>query len=146
MNEVRQPVPSPESVARVALHKFRRIAVFAATAGFAASIFLIFLKLAADRFAPTNIHLQSSFEGACALLWPSAIVLLGAQTFHGGFVLFLLSAILNAGYFVFASMFFAAVFDKAHSRAQVLAPVSVTRRSSSHRSKAERANSSRSVA
>ena len=38
------------------------------------------------------------------LLWPSAILMLGAQTYHGGIVLFLLSSCLNAGYFVLATM------------------------------------------
>jgi hypothetical protein len=146
VTEANQPVPSPERAAKLAFHKFQRIAVFAATAGFAASTILIFLKLAADRLAPANAQLHSSFEAACALLWPSAVILLGAQTFHGGLVLFLLSAVLNAGYFVFASMFFAAVFDKTQSRAQVLAPVPVTGRSASHRSAAQRPTSSRSVA
>jgi hypothetical protein len=127
------------------VEKLQRLARGAAALGFLTSATLMALELAIQRLAPATAQLQSPFEAACVLLWPSVILMLGAQTSHGGIVLFLLSACLNAGYFVFASMLFVATFDKVRSRAHVLAPVAVTRESTNHRG-SERIRSSRSVA
>jgi hypothetical protein len=131
----------------LAMDKFQRIGSRAAAAGIFGSLMLGFLKLAMDRLTPGSAQLQFSFEATCALLWPSAILLLGAQTSRGEFALFLLSACLNGGYFVFAVMFFVAVFDKQRrSRSHVLAPVAATRASVHCRKPEESVASSRSIA
>jgi hypothetical protein len=129
-----------DSATRQAHEKFQRIARYAACAGVATSVLL-----AALRFLPGTASLHSSVEVACILFWPSAILLLGAQSLEGGVVLFIVSAILNAGYFVFATMLVAAVFEKKRARIQAPAKVAVARRSANARLN-ERLGSSRTAA
>jgi hypothetical protein len=128
-----------------ATKKFQRIALRAAAAGFMASVALISLKFLFAQVAPTSASLQSSMEAAYMFLWPSAVLLLGAQTAQGGVVLFLFSACLNAGYFVFATMLLAAALEKFRSRIHVPAKVAVTRRAANARLN-DRVRSSRSAA
>jgi hypothetical protein len=128
-----------------ATDKFQRMAFRAAAAGFTASLALISLKFLFAQVAPTSASLQSSMEAAYLFLWPSAVLLLGAQTAHGGVVLFLLSACLNAGYFVFATMLVAAALERLRSRARIPARVVATRRSANSRLN-DRVRSSRSAA
>src|ERR1700676_1515998 len=116
-----------------ALDNLQRVALRAAIAGFLTSVGLILLQFAIGRFAPASAQLQAFLEAACVLLWPSAVLLLGAQTAHGGVVLFLLSACLNAGYFVFVALLLTTAFDKIRSRARALAPVGVTEQRAGHR-------------
>jgi hypothetical protein len=129
-----------DSTIRQAQEKFQRIAWYAACAGIGTS-----LLLAALRFLPGTASLHSSVEVACIPLWPSAILLLGAQSTQSGAVLFVLSAALNAGYFVFATMLVAAAFEKKHARVHAPAKVAVARRSVNARM-SERIRSSRTAA
>lgn len=117
---------SADAAVKHALDNLQRVALRAAFAGFLTSVVLILLQFAIGRLAPLSAQLQSSFEAVSVLLWPSAVLLLGAQTSHGGVVLFLLSACLNAGYFVFARLLLVAAGDKMRSHSRVLAPVAVT--------------------
>ena len=128
------------SAIRQAHKKFQRIAWSAAGAGVATS-----LLLAALRFLPGTDSLHSSVEVACILLWPSAILMLGAQSTSGGIVLFAFAAILNAGYFVFATMLVAAAFEEKSARVQKPAKVVAARRSANARLD-ERIRSSRTAA
>jgi hypothetical protein len=100
--------------------------VRAAIAGFLTCVALALVQFAIGRAAPSDASLQTSFEAACVLLWPSAVLMLGAQTAQGKVVFFLLSACLNAGYFVFAQLLLVAAFDKIRSHARVLTPVTVS--------------------
>ena len=74
---------SPDKRAAQIMDRFQRIAVRAAGAGLTASVLLGTLKLTMDRMAPGSAQLRASFEAVCALLWPSAMLLLGAQTPRG---------------------------------------------------------------
>jgi hypothetical protein len=96
----------------LAVADLQRLAVRAAVIGFSISLGIVILYMAMPRLAGTNIGMHSSLDGICILLWPSAILMLGAQTYHGGIVLFLLSACLNAGYFVLATMVFVTVVHR----------------------------------
>jgi hypothetical protein len=87
-----------------AVSELQRLAWRAAMIGFSISLGIVLLYGATLRLAGTNVGMRSSLEAICVLLWPSAILMLGTQTYHGGIVLFLLSACLNAGYFVLAAM------------------------------------------
>src|SRR4029077_8730910 len=89
---------------RQAVSELQRLALRAAMIGFSISLGIVILYGTTLRLAGTNAGMCSSLEGICVLLWPSAILMLGAQTYHGGIVLFLLSACLNAGYFVLVAM------------------------------------------
>jgi hypothetical protein len=138
---------SPYKNAKEIMARFERMAVRAACAGIAASMTLGMLKLAIDRVAPGSAQLQVSFEAVCALLWPSAVLLLGAQTPHGQAVLFVMAACLNAGYFVFSAMLVAGLLDKVHSPAQVGMPARVAARAYiGPRVTVKRTSSSRSLA
>jgi len=139
--------PSPNETAKEIMDRFQRIAVRAASTGIAASIMLGSLKLIMDRLAPGSAQLRASFEAVCTLLWPSALLLLGAQTPHGQAVLFVMSACLNAGYFVFGAMLIAGLLDKVRSNAQIGAPARVLARTySSPRVTVKRVSSTRSLA
>ncbi len=116
---------SEEAANRAALDTLQRTAIRAAIAGFLTCVALALVQFAIGRAAP-SASLQTSFEAACVLLWPSAVLLLGAQTAQGKVAFFLLSACLNAGYFVFAQLLLGAAFDKIRSHARVLAPVTVS--------------------
>ena len=94
-----------------AVADLQRLAVRAAVMGFSISLGIVILYMAMPRLAGTNIGMHS-LDGICILLWPSAILMLGAQTYHGGIVLFLLSACLNAGYFVLAAIVFVTVVHR----------------------------------
>ncbi len=64
---------------------------------------------------------------------------------QGGALLFVFSAALNAGYFVFATMMVAAVFEKKQARVHAPAKIAVARRSANARLN-ERIRSSRTAA
>jgi hypothetical protein len=113
------------------LNKFNVIALRAAAGGFIASMILMSAWWELGRFFPSNTHVQSSFEAVCVLLWPSAILMLGAQTTQGAVALFLLSACLNAGYFVFAVSLLALGVEKLRAQSRVLVPVKVASRHAS---------------
>ena len=81
-----------------------RIAAWAAGAGFGFSALAMLLYQAASNGAWGGIELRAAMETLFVFLWPSAILLTGAQTAEGGAILFLFSATLNAGYFVFVSL------------------------------------------
>jgi len=95
-----------------AVAELQRIAVRAAVIGFSISLGIVVLYMAMPRLAGTNTGIRSSLDGICMLLWPSAILMLGAQTYHGGIMLFLLSACLNASYFVLATMVMVTVIHR----------------------------------
>ena len=135
--------PSAGENAKQIMDRFQRIAMRAATAGVSASILLGLLKVSMDRVAPASAQLRASFEMVCALLWPSAVLLLGAQTPRGQAVLFVMSACLNAGYFVFGAMFAAGMLNKVRSRGQVQAPA---RAYATPRVTVKRVSSTRSLA
>jgi hypothetical protein len=127
--------------------RFQRIAVRAASAGVAASAMLGVLKLTMDRMAPGSVQLRTSFEAVCALLWPSAMLLLGAQTPNGQAALFIMSACLNAGYFVFGAMLIAGLLERLRSHDQVVAHARVSSRAySSPRVSVRRTSSTSSLA
>jgi len=133
--------------AKQIMDRFQRIAVRAASAGIAASVILGVLKLITDRAAPGSAQLRASFETVCALWWPSAALLLGAQTPRGQAALFVMSACLNAGYFVFGAMLIAGLLDKVRSQAEAAAPGRLLARAySSPRVTVKRVPSTRSLA
>jgi len=137
---------SEEVANKAALDLLQRTAIRAAIAGFLTCVALALVQFAIGRAAPSDTSLQTSFEAACVLLWPSAILMLGAQTAQGKVVFFLLSACLNAGYFVFAQLLLVAAFDKIRSRARVLAPVTVSSQRLSSRHVTDEIGSPRPVA
>jgi hypothetical protein len=137
----------PEDHAKMIMDRFQRLAVRAACAGITASVLLGLLKLIMDRVAPGSAQLRGSFEAVCALLWPSAALLLGAQTSRGQAVLFVMSTCLNAGYFVFGAMLIAGLLDKIRSNPQVGAPAGVLSRAYSRpQVTVKRVSSTRSLA
>jgi hypothetical protein len=115
-----------------ALDHLQRLALRAAIAGFLTSFALGGLLLLMQRLAPVAALFQTSFEAVCVLLWPSAVLMIGAKSAHGGAVLFLLAACLNAGYFVFAALFIAAAVDRFRSHSRTLAPVAISHQRSNH--------------
>jgi hypothetical protein len=90
--------------------QLQRLALRAAMIGFCISLGIMILYMAMLRQGASAGEMRTSLEAICVVLWPSAILMLGARTYHGGTVLFLLSACLNAGYFVLAVMMVVAVF------------------------------------
>jgi hypothetical protein len=137
---------SGEEHVKEVLARFQRIALRAAGAGVAASMLLGLLKLTMDRVAPGSAQLRVSFEAACALLWPSAMLLLGAQTAHGQVVLFIMAACLNAGYFVFGAMLVAGLLDKVRSQSPVMPARVLARAYSRPRVTVKHISSTRSLA
>lgn len=137
---------SENAANQAALDSLQRTAIRAAIAGFLTCVALALVQFAIGRAASSDASLQTSFEAACVLLWPSAVLLLGAQTAQGKIVFFLLSACLNAGYFVFAQLLLVAAFDKIRSHARVLAPVTVSSPRLSSRHVTEDIGSPRPVA
>jgi hypothetical protein len=95
-----------------AVVKLQRLAVRAAVMGLSVSLGIAILYTAMPRLAAGNTGIRSTLEAISVLLWPSAILMLGAQTYHGGIVLFLLSACLNAGYFVLALMLLVTIIPR----------------------------------
>jgi hypothetical protein len=81
-----------------------RIAAWAAGAGFGLSALLMLVYRAAAENATTGYDLRTAMETAFVFIWPSAILMTGAQSTQGGAILFLFSATLNAAYFVFVSL------------------------------------------
>jgi hypothetical protein len=100
-----------DSVNQVA-SQLQRLAVGAAIMGFSVSLGIMYLYLATQPLGVSNTGMRSSLESICVVLWPSAILMLGAQTHHGGTALFLLSACLNAAYFVLATMLIVALIPR----------------------------------
>jgi hypothetical protein len=136
-----------EDHAKMIMHRFQRLAVRAACAGITASVLLGVLKLIMDRVAPGSAQFRVAFEAVCALLWPSAALLLGAQTPGGQAAIFVMSACFNAGYFVFGAMLIAGLLDKVRSNAQFQASARVLARTySSPRVTVKRVPSTRSLA
>ena len=82
----------------------QRLALRAAVMGFSISLAIMILYMATPQVAATAVRIRPALDAICVLLWPSAIIMLGAQTYHGGTLLFLLSACLNAAYFAVAAM------------------------------------------
>lgn len=136
---------SADHQTRNPMEKFNGIALRAAAAGFVASVALMSVWWELGRLFPSNDHVQSSFEAVCILLWPSAILMLGAQTNQGSAALFLLSACLNAGYFVFAVSLLALAIEKLRAQSRAWVPVPVTSRHASQPA-SERIRSSRPAA
>jgi hypothetical protein len=79
-----------------------RIAAWAGSLGLALSVLFLALYLNAGNSA--SVVSRAALEPLFILLWPSAILMTGAQTFSGAAILFLLAASLNAGYYVFISL------------------------------------------
>jgi hypothetical protein len=95
-----------------AVAEFQRLAMRAAVIGMSVSLGIAILYTAMPRLGTGNTGMRSTLEAICVLLWPSAILMVGAQTYHGGIVLFLLSACLNAGYFVLAALLFVTIINR----------------------------------
>ena len=106
---------SVEKLLNYSDENLQRIAFQAAAAGFASSLALLLLYFSVERVS-ASLLLQSALYTACVLLWPSGILLLGAHTAHGGVALFLLSACINSGYFVFMAMLLVTALERIHSR------------------------------
>ena len=109
-----------------ALADLQRLAVRAALIGLSVSLGIAILYTAMPRLAAGNTGIRSTLEAICVLLWPSAILMLGAQTHHGAIVLFLLSASLNTGYFVLATMLLMTFIHKFSFTATASKPSAVT--------------------
>jgi hypothetical protein len=116
-----------------AVTELQRLAMRAAMIGFSISLAIAILYTTMPRFAAGKTGMRSALEGICVLVWPSAILMLGAQTYHGRTVLFLLSAWLNAGYFVLAAMVFVTVIDKLNPGASSSKASAVTGQGSGRR-------------
>jgi hypothetical protein len=109
-----------------AVAKLQRLAVRAAVIGLSVSLGIAILYTTMPRLAAGNAGMRTTLEAMCVLLWPSAVLMLGAQTYHGGIVLFLLSACLNAGYFVLASMLLVTIITRFNFAASASKPSAVT--------------------
>jgi hypothetical protein len=116
-----------------AVHALQRLAMRAAMIGFSVSLGIAILYTTMPSLAAGETGMRSALEWICALLWPSAILMLGARTYHGGTVLFLLSACLNAGYFVLAAMVFVTVFHRLNFGASTSKASAVTGQDSGRR-------------
>ena len=81
-----------------------RLAVWVAGAGFAVSALLMLSCGSAANSDWGLFDLRAPVQAAFVLLWPSSILLRGAHTAQGSAILFLFSAALNAGYYVFVSL------------------------------------------
>jgi hypothetical protein len=103
-----RPAFNDPSVNQV-VSELERLALRAAVIGFSVSLGIVILYAAMSRLGASKSGLRSAIEAIWVLLWPSAVFMLGARTYHGATVLFLLSACLNAGYFVLATMVFVSV-------------------------------------
>lgn len=110
-----------------AVAELQRLALRAAVMGLSVSLGIAVLYAALPRLATGNTGMRSTLEAICVLLWPSAILMLGAQTYHGGLVLFLLSACLNSGYFVLAAMLLVTVMPKFKFATSASRPSDVAR-------------------
>ena len=107
-----------------AVVEFQRIALGAAVIGCSMSLTVVILYFATQRIAGANAGMRSALEAICVVPWPSAILMLGTQTYHGGIVLFLLSACLNTGYFVLATMVSVIVIQRLNFTAASTSKVS----------------------
>jgi hypothetical protein len=81
-----------------------RIATWAASTGFAVSALLMISYRDAANSAWGLFDLRAPIQAAFVFLWPSSLLLRGAHTAEGSAILFLFSAALNAGYYVFVSL------------------------------------------
>jgi len=81
-----------------------RIAVGAAAIGFGMSLFFLYLYAAVGDAGADGLELRTALERIFVFFWPSAILLAGTQTLRGGIAIFMLSASLNAVYYVFVSL------------------------------------------
>jgi hypothetical protein len=129
-----------------AVLELQRLALRAAVIGCSISLALMILYLATQPVAGANTGMQSALEAICVVLWPSAILMLGAQTYHGEIVLFLLSACLNAGYFVLVTMAFVTVMHRFNFTAASTSKVSALPEKLSDRPLSERLRRARPVA
>src|ERR1700730_5289665 len=109
-----------------AVNKLQRLALRAAMLGFSSSLGIMILYTAMQRLGANTSGIRSSLEATCVILWPSAILMLGARTYHGGTVLFLLSACLNAGYFGLAAMLAVTAIDRFNFAASASKPSAIT--------------------
>jgi len=100
-----------------------RAALWAAASGFTMSFVFLMIYGVSAELQPGAARVQSSLETLFVFLWPSSILLLGAQTVQGKIVLFLLSAFLNAGYYTFVALFACAVLEKFRSRSLAAASI-----------------------
>jgi hypothetical protein len=81
-----------------------RVAAGAAAIGFGMSVFFLYLHGAVGNAGANGLELRAALEKVFVLFWPTAILLVGTHTLQGGIPLFLLSASLNAVYYVFVSL------------------------------------------
>ena len=81
-----------------------RIAAGAAGIGFSLSVFFLYLYTSVGNAGADGLELRAALEKIFVFFWPSAILLTATQTLQGGIVLFLLSASLNAVYYVLVSL------------------------------------------
>jgi hypothetical protein len=89
-----------------------RIAAGAAGIGFSLSVFFLYLYTSVGNAGAGGLELRAALEKIFVFFWPSAILLTATQTLHGGIALFLLSASLNAVYYVFVSLAAYALHNK----------------------------------
>ena len=92
-----------------------RIAAWAAATGFGISALLMNAYRDAVNSAWGLFDQHAPIQAAFALLWPTSILLRGAQSSQGLAILFLLSAALNAAYFVFVSLTAFLLYEKMES-------------------------------
>ena len=89
-----------------------RLAAFAAACGFGISVILCAIYVAAGP------ELRASLETLFVFLWPSSLLLIGSRSITGEAILFVLSAVLNAGYFVFLAMGAYSIYYKLSSASE----------------------------
>ena len=108
-----------------------RFAAMAAGLGFVVSLVGLLAYVYAGHHPLLGASFRSSLEASFVFLWPSAILMLGAQSLQGQIVLFLLSASLNAGYFGAIALLVYVVRHKLQTAAQRATPALATARNSS---------------
>lgn len=89
-----------------------RIAAWAAAAGFTLSAIFLSLHIASANYGMAGLQLRAGLEAAALFFWPSAIFMAGMHSHEGGTILFLLSASLNAVWYVFVSLAAYVIYGK----------------------------------
>jgi len=97
-----------------------RIAAGAAGIGFSLSVFFLYLHGAVGNAGADGLELRAALEKIFVFFWPSAVLLTGTRTLQGGVALFLLSASLNAVYYVFVSLAAYVIHSKLSAKLEFL--------------------------
>ena len=93
-----------------------RAALTSAACGFAISFIFLAIRGVSTELQTSSAYAPTSIDAALVFLWPSSVLLWGAQSVQGKIVLFLLSAFLNAGYYTFVALSVCGILEKFRSR------------------------------